>query len=226
MIVKRIGEGYFYKPFMQIKVAIIEDQIETRQMLSILINGYENFECIASFDNSKDAVTNIPSLHPDVVLVDIHLPEGSGIDCVRALKAICPDTQFIMCTSFEDTENIFNALQAGATGYITKSTGPDKILDAINDAYNGGSPMSSQVARKVVSYFNKSEEKGNRELAKLSEREREILALLSQGYRYKEIAGELFIGIETVRKHIHNIYEKLQVTSRTEALNKTRIRNS
>ena len=128
---------------------------------------------------------------------------------------------FIMCTSLEDSDNIFMSLQAGASGYITKSSQPTKILEAITDVYNGGSPMSSQIARKVINFFHQSEkEKKNTELEKLSTREQEILQYLSKGYRYKEIAGLLFINIETVRKHIHNIYDKLKVNSRTDALNK------
>ncbi len=205
-----------------IKVAIIEDQQQTRQMLSVLVNGAAGFECVAAFENAENAITVLPSLKVDVVLVDIHLPGGaSGIDCVKLLKIVCPDVQYIMCTSLEDTDNIFAALQAGATGYLTKSTPPPKILDAITDAYNGGAPMSSQIARKVTGYFFAlAGTKKNAELEKLSVREQEILNYLAKGYRYKEIASLLFINIETVRKHIHNIYEKLQVNSRTDALNK------
>lgn len=205
---------------MDITVAIVEDQKDTRKMLSILINGSEGYECVATFENGEDAIARIPQLAPDVVMVDIHLPGVSGIACVHQLKALCPGTQFIMCTSLEDADNIFNALQAGATGYLTKSTPPQKILEAIIDAHNGGSPMSSQIARKVISYFQQPPVKKNEELEKLSTREQEILQYLSKGYRYKEIAALLFINIETVRKHIHNIYEKLQVGSRTDALNK------
>lgn len=207
---------------MDIKVAIIEDQKETRMMLAILINGSDGYECVATFENGEDAVSGIPHLEPDVVLVDIHLPGGiSGTETVGKLKALCADVQYIMCTSLEDSDNIFNALQAGATGYITKSTPPAKILEAITDAHNGGSPMSSQIARKVIGhFFIKPDEKKNKELEKLSVREQEILVYLSKGYRYKEIANLLFINIETVRKHIHNIYEKLHVNSRTDALNK------
>jgi len=205
-----------------IRVAIVEDQQQTRQMLSVLINGTEGYECVAAFENAESAISVIHNLSLDVALMDIHLPGGiSGIECVRQLKALCPDVQFIMCTSLEDTDNIFAALQAGATGYLTKSTPPAKILDAITDAYNGGAPMSSQIARKVIGYFfAKEHAKKNKELEKLSVREQEILNYLSKGYRYKEIASLLFINIETVRKHIHNIYEKLQVNSRTDALNK------
>lgn len=203
-----------------IRVAVIEDEEQTRNMLASLISVQERYECIGAFENGEDAISHIPGLKPDVVLVDIHLPGLSGTQCVARLKARLPGTQFVMCTSLEDTDTIFGALQAGATGYITKSTPPDKISEAITDVYNGGSPMSSQIARKVITFFQQRTEKANKELDKLSTREQEILDYLSKGYRYKEIASVLFINIETVRKHIHNIYEKLQVNSRTDALNK------
>lgn len=205
-----------------IRVAIIEDHLQTRQMLSILINDSDGYECVASFENAQDAIANIPNLNIDVVLVDIHLPNGiSGTECVKMLKPKKPKVSFLMCTSLEDSDNIFAALQAGAVGYITKSTPHKKILEAITDAYEGGAPMTSQIARKVINHFFKAgEEKRNVELEKLTSREQEILNYLAKGYRYKEIAGMLFVSIETVRKHIHNIYEKLQVNSRTDALNK------
>ncbi|GAA4461211.1 response regulator transcription factor [Nemorincola caseinilytica] len=206
-----------------IKVAVIEDQAQTRQMLMALIDGHGGeYNCAAVFENTEDAVAALPGMGIDVALVDIHMPGGmSGIECVRQLKVRAPKTEYIMCTSLEDADNIFNALQAGATGYLTKSTAPDKILEAIKDAHNGGSPMSSQVARKVLGHFyNADTRKKENELEKLSAREQEILDLLSKGYRYKEIAAKLFVSVETVRKHIHNIYEKLQVNSRTDALNK------
>jgi DNA-binding NarL/FixJ family response regulator len=204
---------------MAINVAIIEDQQDLRDMLVVLINGSSGFSCAGAFENAEEAITAIPLLNPDVVLVDIHLPGQSGISCVSSLKQQCVDTHFVMCTSLEDNESIFNALKAGAAGYISKSSSPIKILDAITDAYNGGAPMSSQIARKVVASFQ-PDKNANTELQKLSVREQEILQYLSKGYRYKEISGFLFISIETVRKHIHNIYEKLQVNSRTDALNK------
>ena len=207
----------------QIKVAVIEDQLQTREMLMSLIDGQsDSYTCTAVFDNAEDAISVMPGMGINVALVDIHMPGGmSGIECVQQLKVRSPSTEFIMCTSLEDAENIFNALQAGATGYITKSTPPHKILEAIKDAHNGGSPMSSQVARKVLGYFyNADTRKKETELEKLSAREQEILDHLSKGYRYKEIAAALFVSVETVRKHIHNIYEKLQVNSRTDALNK------
>jgi DNA-binding NarL/FixJ family response regulator len=202
-----------------IRVAVIEDQKQTREMLSVLINGREGYICVGEFENAEDAIAAVPAIRPDIVLVDIHLPGSSGIECVRTLKEQLAHVQFIMCTSLEDNDSIFKALQAGATGYLTKSTPPSKILEAVNDAYNGGSPMSSQIARKVISHFQQKPEV-NIELEKLSAREQEILQYLSKGYRYKEIAGLISLSVETVRKHIHNIYEKLQVSSRTDAINK------
>lgn len=207
---------------MDINVVIVEDQKDTRNMLAMLISGSAGYSCMDTFENAEDAIINIPILQPDVVLMDIHLPGQSGIACVTKLKLLLPAVQFIMCTYLEDAESVFNALKAGASGYISKSTPPAKILEAIEDVHHGGSPMSSQVARKVVAFFHQENEaKGKKELQKLSDREQEILHYLSKGYRYKEIAGLLYISIETVRKHIHNIYEKLQVNSRIDALNKT-----
>ncbi len=206
---------------MSIKVVVIEDQKETRDMLAILVNGSEGYECVATFANSEEAIAQLPSMPVDVAMVDINLPGISGTECVRRLKQLCPSVQYIMCTSLEDPEHIFASLQAGANGYITKSATPAKILEAISDAHNGGSPMSSQIARKVVAFFQRTEQvKSDVELQKLSPREQEVLDYLSKGYRYKEIAAALYLSIETVRKHIHNIYEKLQVDSRIDALNK------
>jgi len=206
-----------------IRVAIIEDEPHTRQLLQNAVNDPGmGMLCVGAFASPEEAIAEPAIQEANVVLVDIHMPGGiSGIDCVRILKKNLPGIEFMMCTSLEDAENIFNALQAGATGYITKSTPTAKILEAIRDVYNGGSPMSSQVARKVMGHFyNTDVQQKDAELQKLSGREREILDLLAKGYRYKEIAAMLFVSIETVRKHIHNIYEKLQVNSRTDAINK------
>ncbi len=203
---------------MQIKVGIIEDEREIAQSLKLLINGSEGFSCTDTFESAKEAIEKIPRLYLDVVLTDIHLPDKTGIECIVELKPLCPDTQFLMCTSFEDTESVFKALKAGATGYMTKTTQPSKLLDAITEVYKGGSPMSSHIARKVVASFQGVQE--NNELQKLSQREQEILLLLSKGLRYKEIADHLSVSTETIRTHIRNIYQKLQVNSRTDALNK------
>lgn len=205
---------------MPITVAIVEDEKEIREMLAILINGSPGYSCIGAFENAEDAIAEIPKLRPDVAIVDIHLPNQSGIDCVYQLKQICSGTQYMMCTSLEDSEHIFKALKAGANGYLTKSTPPVKLLEAISELAGGGSPMSSQIARKVIASFHQAEQTTNAHLEQLSKREQEILQHLSKGLRYKEIAGQLFISVETVRTHIHNIYDKLQVNTRTEALNR------
>ena len=203
---------------MKLNIGIIEDEQKIREGLTELINAEAKFNCEFTFSNAESALDQIPTLNLDVVLVDIHLPGKSGIECVAALKPICQQTQFVMITSFEDSESVFRSLQAGATGYLTKNALPNKILESILEVQQGGSPMSSHIARKIVSSFSKFVV--NEELEKLSVREKEILELLSDGFRYKEIAEKLFVSTETVRTHIRNIYIKLQVNSRTEALNK------
>jgi DNA-binding NarL/FixJ family response regulator len=202
----------------QIRVAIIEDEKEIRDSLYALLQNSEGFICENVYSNAEEAIEHLPSAKIDVALTDINLPGKSGIECVEILKPNCPNINFLICTSFEDTDNVFNALKAGAIGYLVKTIQPSKLLNAITEAYQGGSPMSSHIARKVVLSFNGTIE--NKELQKLSSREKEILTHLSKGLRYKEIADLLFLSNETVRTHIRNIYEKLQVNSRTEALNK------
>lgn len=203
---------------MNLKIGIVEDEKEIRESLAMLINGSEGFSCRHTFKTAEEAIAKIPALGLDVVLMDIHLTGKTGIDCVAELKPLCKQTQFVMFTSFEDTESVFKALKLGANGYLTKTTQPSKILDALVDVYKGGSPMSSHIARKIVNSFQITQH--NEELEKLSQREKEILDLLSKGHRYKEIADQLFLSTETVRTHIRNIYAKLQVNSRTEAINK------
>ncbi len=203
---------------MNLRIGIVEDDKKIREGMAILIDGSEGFSCADVFESAEEAIKEIPKLNLDVVLMDIHLPMKSGIDCIKELVPVCQNTQFVMFTSFEDTELVFKALKAGATGYLTKTTQPSKILDALTEVHKGGSPMSSHIARKIVSSFHTTET--NDELKKLSEREKQILNLLSKGYRYKEIADQLFLSTETIRTHIRNIYEKLQVNSRTEAINK------
>ena len=201
-----------------IKVGIVEDEKQIRESLALLINGSEGFTCVDIFGSAEEAIEKIPLLTLDVVLMDIHLPGMTGIQCIAEVKPKCSSTQFLMCTSFEEPDTVFKALKAGATGYLTKTTQPSKILDAIAEVHRGGSPMSSHIARKVVASFQPAQH--NAELQKLSKREIEILDFLSQGLRYKEVADKLFISTETVRTHIRNMYEKLEVNSRTEALNK------
>lgn len=210
-----------------IRVAIVEDDPDIRQSFEAILETAPGFVCARAFDNAEDAVRDIPELllpspsgeKLDVVIMDIHLPGMSGIEAVRILKEKTPALQIAMCTVYEDDENIFNALRAGANGYLLKRTSPEKFLEAVSDLHRGGSPMSSEIARRVVASFQKVAAPAP-ELALLTAREKEILDLLAKGYLYKEIAAELFISIETVKRHIHNIYEKLHVQTRTEALNK------
>ncbi|MCR6721349.1 MAG: response regulator transcription factor [Chitinophagaceae bacterium] len=209
-----------------ISVCIVDDNRDLRNALEEIISMSEGYECVATIGTAEDAIRSIPDLKPDVVLMDINLgTEASGIDCVRALKTIVPATNFMMCTVYEEDEKIFEALSAGASGYILKKTAPARLLGAIRELYQGGAPMSSQIARKVVAAFQNKPEVSpanteQSELEGLSNREKEILEQLSRGLMYKEIAAELFISPETVRKHVYHIYEKLHVTNRIEAVNK------
>lgn len=202
-----------------IRVVIVEDDPDIRQSFETIVGNAPGFECIEAFVNAEDAVEGIPALRPDIVIMDIHLPGMTGIEAVRILKAQMPALQIAMCTVYEDDEHIFNALKAGASGYLLKRTSPEKLLEALTDLHQGGSPMSGEIARRVVNSFQRKAAPSP-ELAVLTTREKEILDLLAKGYLYKEIAAELYISIETVKRHIHNIYEKLHVQTRTEALNK------
>lgn len=202
---------------MSIRVSIVEDDSRIRESLIVLIDGTEGFRCVSAYESAEEALEDILRKAPDVALMDINLPGISGIECVRSLKAGMPNIQIIMLTVFEDNEKIFQSLEAGATGYLLKRTPPDQILNAIREVHNGGSPMSSQIARKVVQSFRKKREQ-NDPPVKLSQREEEILRALAQGSRDKEIAEALFISVDTVHSHLRRIYEKLQVRSRTEAV--------
>lgn len=203
----------------QVKVAIVEDQAEIRESLRVLIQGSAGFVCEYTYVDAESALMELPSRDVNVVLMDIHLPGMNGIECMMKLKEKMPSTQFMMCTVYDDDENIFKALESGANGYILKRTSPVQILEAIRDLSQGGSPMSSEIARKVVINLRRKDHL-NTKTEILTQRENEILDFLSKGFLYKEIAAELFISKETVKKHIHNIYAKLQVQTRTEALNK------
>jgi DNA-binding NarL/FixJ family response regulator len=201
-----------------ISVVIVEDIKEIREGLKLLIDGSSGFECHYAFSTAEEALKQIPALQPNVVLMDIHLPGMNGIECIKSLKPRCQNTLFIMSTVYEDDERIFESLKAGATGYLLKKTDPAKILEAIIEVVNGGSPMSGQIARRVISSFQQKDNIDSSDI--LTNREKEILKALAKGLRYKEIASDMNISIETVRSHARNIYEKLQVQSRTEALNK------
>ena len=209
-------DGMNQTTLMPIKVAIVEDNREIREGLAVLINGSPGFACVATYPNAEEALDELSREAPDVVLMDIRLPQMSGIDCVARLKERLPALQIMMLTMYEDDELIFQSLLAGATGYVLKKTPPSELLKAIQSLHNGGSPMSSQIARKVVQAFQHLG-KSRQEIEALTERETEILSYLAKGHHDKEIADTLFVSIETIRTHIRNIYKKLHVHSRTEA---------
>ena len=204
-------------------VAILEDNHDIRQALEQIIESSNDFTLAGSCVTGEEAILKLPILNPKVVLMDIGLGDGmNGIEVVRELKAGNPEILFMMCTIYEEDEKIFEALRAGASGYILKKTQPAKLLEGITELIQGGAPMSSQIASKVVAAFqNKSvATPTGTSLEVLSKRENEILEMLSTGLLYKEISDKLFITTETVRKHVYHIYEKLHVTNRVEAVNK------
>ena len=205
----------------EITVCIVDDNNELRLALQEIVSMAAGFKCTGTMSNAAEAIVKIPLIKPDVVLMDINLGNGeSGIDCVRELKPLVPATNFMMCTIYEEDEKIFQALSAGASGYILKKTAPAKMLEAIKDLNEGGAPMSSQIARKVVFAFReKPSTPQNKYISHLSPREKEILEQLSRGLMYKEIASLLSISQETVRKHVYHIYEKMHVGNRIEAVN-------
>ena len=215
---------------MTISVCIVDDNKDIRSALEQIILMAEGYTLAGSYADAEEALQKIPAAKPDVVLMDINLGDGeSGIDCVRQLKPQYPEILFMMCTIYEEDEKIFEALKAGANGYILKKTAPGKLLDAIRELHEGGAPMSSQIARKVVNAFQVrntaldpigTSSSTGKSINILSNRENEILELLAKGMLYKEIAGRLFISQETVRKHVYHIYEKLHVNNRVEAINK------
>lgn len=200
-----------------IGICIIEDILDIQQGLRSIVESDSRLHWIRSFETAEEAIKWIPKLKPDVVITDINLPGKNGIECVYELKNLDSEIQFIMFTIYEDNDQVFEALKAGATGYILKNTAPEKIVDAIVELNEGGSPMSPKIARKVLQSFNKAE---NPALQLISKREREVLDLLSKGYLYKEIAEKLNITLSTVKRHLNHIYEKLQVQNKTEAVNK------
>jgi len=204
-----------------IRVSVVEDNHFIRMALEqILVNSY-GYDVVAVYGSGEEAVDKMPDEMPDVVLMDINMGKMSGIEAVRIIKEKCPSIKFMMCTVYEDDEKIFDALAAGASGYILKKTKPAELVAAIRDLYDGGAPMSGQIASRVVASFRKKEEsKGAALLEGLSAREHEILELLVKGRLYKEISSTLGISQETVRKHVYNIYKKLHVNNRVEAYNK------
>lgn len=204
---------------MKISVVIVEDDKNYNNALKKIIDFQEDMFCSAQFFNGKDAKNSLTDLSPDVVLMDIQLQDMLGIDVIEKLKSAMPNSQFIMCTSFEDDEKIFSSLRAGATGYLIKGESMEKILNSIREISFGGAPMSFSIAKRVLEHFQKTKTEID-DLNKLTKSEVEILELLSKGFLYKEIADKKFVSIDTVKKHISNMYRKLQVSNKTEAINK------
>ncbi len=200
-----------------ITVSIAEDLPEVRISLEKLIKEQLDMLLLSSFPNAEEAMPLLREQQPNIVIMDINMPGISGIDCIRKIKDDCPGTQFMIFTIYENDDKVFDALAAGASGYLLKKTPGDKIIEAIHELHEGGSPMSSQIARKVISYFKEKTKQGHDDL---TNKENEVLLLLSKGFLYKEIAIQLHITLGTVTQHIHRIYEKLHVNNRTEAINK------
>jgi len=208
---------------MPTTVSIVEDNEQLRSTLARMLNRADGFQCLGDYGTAEIALEAIPKAPPNVVLMDINLPGMNGVECVRKLKQFVPATQIVMLTAYEDTENIFNSLAAGASGYLLKRSKSGEILDAIREVQGGGSPMTTHIARKVVQSFQSTAAavpQPTEPSEELSPREQEVLDLLSQGFMYKEISDKLGISFETVRTYIRRIYEKLHVRTRTEAVAK------
>ena len=201
---------------MQIAVSIVEDIPGTRENLVALLNGEPGLRCLNAYATGEEAVRGIPADKPDVALVDIKLPGMSGIECVAKLKTLVPDLRLLMLTTYEEHDLIFNSLRAGASGYLLKQMLHGELVQAIEQVHAGGAPMSMQIARKVVNYFNQFQQ-APADVETLTRREHEILELLAKGYYYKEIGTTLGISMNTVRTHLKHIYEKLHVQSRKDA---------
>jgi DNA-binding NarL/FixJ family response regulator len=204
---------------MPITVSIVEDNEQLRGTLARVLNRADGFRCLSQYGDAESALEGLPRDRPEVVLMDINLPGLNGVECTRQLKQALPSVSIIMLTVYEDTENIFNALAAGASGYLLKRTKSGELLEAIREVHRGGSPMTTHIARKVVQSFQKVGP-SPQPTENLSQREQEVLDCLSHGFLYKEIAEKLGISYETVHTYIRRIYEKLQVRTRTEAVAK------
>ena len=203
-----------------INVSVVEDSVDLAKTLEMMINATKGLNCLSTHFDGESATKEIVRNPPDIVLIDLGLPKMSGVECIIKLKEKHPRLHFLVLTIKDQDEQVFGALTAGASGYLLKSASPMEIISSIRELYDGGAPMSAHIARKVVTYFQKGVPFKSPYAELLTNREKEILNLLSTGKLYKEIAAELFISIETVKSHCHNIYEKLHVSSRTEALNK------
>jgi len=200
-----------------ISVAIVEDDAGVRRSLKLLLDESPGFRCLCACATAEEALQLIPRHSPDVVLMDIHLPNRSGIECTARLKSLLPDLQIVMITVYTDIDTVFKALRAGASGYLLKRSPPERILEAITEVHQGGAPMTREIARKIVETF-KEPAAAEPQAAALTRRENEVLELLSQGFANKEIAQRLSLSLDTVRYHLKQIYDKLHVRSRTEAV--------
>jgi DNA-binding NarL/FixJ family response regulator len=205
------------KPDMRIRVSIVEDNRGTRESLTELLTRAPALRFVNAHPSGEEALQKIPTDAPDVVLMDINLPRMNGIECVAQLKQRSPKTQVLMLTTYEEGDLIFDSLRKGASGYLLKNLPPAELVQAIEQVHAGGAPMSMQIARKVVNHFQQIK-KPRSDMEQLTKREHEILALLAKGFLYKEIADQLGISLSTVRAHLHTVYEKLHVQSRTEAV--------
>ena len=203
---------------MLTSVMIVEDNKSLQLLLENIIKDNDFCFCAGVCSSAEEALVAVPDLLPDVVLMDIGLPGMDGIECVRKLKPLCPGVEFMMCTIYDEDEKVFDALEAGANSYILKSTAPEEMLAAIADLSNGGSPMSSDIARKVVQSFQRK--RNVKKEFGITPREEDVLKLLAKGLLYKEVADQLGISVKTMKKHIYNIYEKMHVHSKVEAVNK------
>lgn len=203
-----------------IAVSIVEDQEDIRRGMQHIFNSTPGFSCLSVYEHAEDALQYLPNVNPDIVIMDINLPGMSGIECIAKIKKQCPNIQFMMFTIYESSEYVLEALAAGASGYLLKNTTPGKMVEAVRELYAGGSPMNSHIARKLVAAYQLSTALPAKNHFNISEREQEVLNLLSKGLLYKEIGQQLGISTGTVKQHIHNIYDKLHVQNRTEALNK------
>lgn len=206
-----------HKKRMPIRIAIMDDDERVRANLAAAVDHFAACKCVGQFRSAEDALANLPACAPEVVLMDINLPGQSGIECVRQLKATHEDVEFIMLTVYKDSESIFNALAAGASGYLLKQAAREELAEAVEQVQAGGSPMSSQIARKVVQSFRRPAP-AESDTTKLTAREQQVLELLVKGFLYKEIADALGISYDTVNNHIRHVYEKLRVRSRSQAM--------
>ncbi len=209
-----------------ISLAVIEDNLETKAMLELLLSNLPEILFVGIAATGKDGIKLIVEKQPDVAIVDLGLPDTSGIDCIQIMKAQCPQTEFIVFTTSEEDSDIFDAIKAGASSYLLKSTSPAELVKSIKEVHEGGSAITSSIARKMISHFSATQKKSSQDASQrkesfgITDREEELLTLLAQGLQYKEVADQLFIAVRTVKSHIYRIYEKLQVDNRTEAVNK------